>query len=556
MIPYSGRHPSPAKQATKRDILRFLMVKQKLDFKSEQSPAQSGKGPDLISVALNVIPRAAAPWGLLGLAAYALIRSLDYARMRPLSVDELFTQAVCRQTDLPAIWKALSQGTDGQPPFFYLMERSMAWHILNEHIGYRLLPVAGFVCTLILLFVFVKTRNGPGPALICAALLLMTPLFNIYAVEARPYSPLIACVAFALVCYQRTPAAPWVGALFLSLFLASALHYYAVFAFLPFFVAELMVLFKLRNLRFWVWFALLAALTPLGICWPLVMRMRQLWAAHFFAHYGLGTLPMVYAGYLLVSPVWGTAIVGAAFAAILATFVSNSPQRENSQGVPAPERVLLLGLMVLPIVGYAAAKLTHAPFIDRYFLAAILGIFAAAGYVLGRALAKNVMVAAMIVLLGIGAQELGFWMSPHHTVIPDEQISPLVGLAESVHHEDLPIVISSFADYLEFSHYAPPRLRRRIVVLADPANAVIYTGADTADQLAVAWRSYQPEAVPDFASFASENPAFLLYSSGNQFDWWPARLAHDGHQLKLLARRGVNSMYLVELKAPVKKSMN
>jgi hypothetical protein len=158
--------------------------------------------------------------------------------------------------------------------------------------------------------------------------------------------------------------------------------------------------------------------------------------------------------------------------------------------------------------------------------------------------------AAMFVLLAIGVQELGFWTSHRHRVVPAEQVSVLANFAEAVHKEDLPIVVSGEEAYLEFWHYAPPALRRRIMALVDPANAVIYTGADT-DQIPVALRSYEPVVIRNFAPFAAEHPVFLLYSTGSVLDWWPARLAHDGHRLQLLAAHGRDAMYLVELKAPV-----
>jgi 4-amino-4-deoxy-L-arabinose transferase-like glycosyltransferase len=270
----------------------------------------------------------------------------------------------------------LSQGADGQPPVFYLIERSTALHILNEHIGYRLLPALGFLCTLILLDVFVKTQNGAAPALVSASLLLMTPLFTIYAAEARPYSPLTACLAIALVCYQRTPAASWVGGLFLSLLFASSLHYYAVFALFPFLLAELTVVYETRKVRFWVWLALLAALVPLGICWPLLMQAKQHFGAFFLAPVSLRTLPAVYAWYLGVAPAWGMALVGAAVVAVLATFFPLTSQPTDPKGLPvasAADRVLVLGLTVLPMIGFIATRFTHAPFLDRYFSASNLG---------------------------------------------------------------------------------------------------------------------------------------------------------------------------------------
>jgi hypothetical protein len=62
-------------------------------------------------------------------------------------------------------------------------------------------------------------------------------------------------------------------------------------------------------------------------------------------------------------------------------------------------------------------------------------------------------------------------------------------------------------------------------------------------------RLYEPVAIRDFAPFAGEHPVFLLYSTGSVLDWWPARLAHDGHRLRLLAVHGRDAIYLVELEA-------
>ena len=192
---------------------------------------------------------------LLGLTVYSAARSLVYAYTRPFWIDEFLTQAVCHQPNIEAVRKVLNQGLDGMPPLFYLIERIVASLFSNEEIGWRLLSVLGFECTLILVFVFVKTRDGRIPALISASLLLMTPLFTYYAAEARPYTLLTACVAFALVCYQRAPARLGRG-MFLGLFFASSLHYYAVVPWVCFFLAEIIVVCRNKQIRSAVWLAL------------------------------------------------------------------------------------------------------------------------------------------------------------------------------------------------------------------------------------------------------------------------------------------------------------
>jgi hypothetical protein len=520
--------------------------------RSVPAKGDSGQTPefDLRSIPLNVIPRIATEWGLMGLVGYALVRSLTLAKMQPFITDEVFTQIVCDQRTLSGIWKALSQGADGQPPLFYLIERSTSWVVSNEHIGYRLLSVLGFVCTLIPLYIFVKTRNGKAPALVSACLLMMTPLFTIYATEARPYTPLTACIAIALVCFQRAPAGTWVAGLFLSLSLASALHYFALFALFPFFFAELTVVYETTKVRFWVWLALLAPLVPLAISWPLLMGLKQHWMGALYAKVSLRTIVWTYASYFGLLPPWGIALVGAVIAVMLASFWLIAWESRDLQGSAcASERVLVLGLIASPMIGFAVAKFTHAPFVDRYFLPAILGIAAGVGYVLGRVRPKGVTAVATFVLFAFLVQEFGFWTSPRHRVVPAEQVVPLTNLAKIVHHEDLPIVVSDLATYVVFWHYAPPELRRRIVALADPANASIYGGNSVADQLLLAQRSYEPLAVWEFIPFTAEHPVFLLYS-GSLSDWWPVRLADEGYRMQLLGVQSGAAMYLVELKTP------
>jgi len=501
--------------------------------------------------------RNAAPWGLLALVAYAVARSMVYAAVgKPFWFDEVLTQVICRQGSFSAMWGALKRGVDGNPPAFSLVERSVAWFIPNEHVGYRLLSVIGFAATLHLVYVFVKTRNGGPRALLCSALLLITPLFTLYAEEARPYSLVTACIALALVCYQRAPAAPWVIGLCLSLILAALVHYYAVLVFLPFFPAELTVVYQTKRVRFGVWAALLVAVVPTGISWPVLMWMKQNWGPHFWArNAALNQVSATYAAFFRIESPWGTAVVGLAILMLAAGLVRRTLPTDATEGMPkapAAERVLILGLVALPMIGYLVAKITHGPYVERYFLPTILGIAASVGYALGQVKRESALVAAVFVGLAIGSQEFGFWRMLGHWQRPADIVAPVANLAGITRYADLPIVVSDVGVYVEFWHYAPPELLRRVVTLPDPENAVNYSGTDTVDKLVIALKSCEPIAVEDLAHFEAEHQTFLLYSNGSRIDWLPARLAHDGNQLRLLDRQLGGSAYLVELKAPVR----
>ena len=130
---------------------------------------------------------------------------------------------------------------------------------------------------LVCLFVVLRRRNGDVIAFLCAATLLITPLYRPYAVEARPYSLVAASIAVAMVGYQRAPRLPWIVLMGASFITAESLHYYAFFAFVPFAVAEAAVLAKTRHFRWGIWIAMAAGFIPLVVLASLAGFSRILW---------------------------------------------------------------------------------------------------------------------------------------------------------------------------------------------------------------------------------------------------------------------------------------
>ena len=153
--------------------------------------------------------------------------------MRPLWFDELLTLTISSQSNLRDMWSALTRGFDTQPPPFYLLERVFLALPIANQIALRLPSILAFPLFLIFVFTYVKKRSGELIACMCTLLFFSTSLFQTYLTEARGYSLMIACIAFALVCYQRLPSMRWAAMLGLSLMLAESFHYYAVFAMIP-----------------------------------------------------------------------------------------------------------------------------------------------------------------------------------------------------------------------------------------------------------------------------------------------------------------------------------
>ena len=214
----------------------------------------------------------AAVYSFAVLVAYALVRSLVGAATSTFSYDELCGYIVVRQATVSQMWGALERAVDGQPPGFYVVERLFASIIPNEEIAFRLPFILGFCITTVCIFIFVRRRSGSAYALVCAAVALMTSLFQYYATDARPYSLVIACVAIVLLCYQRAPATGWMLLMGLMFAVSLTLNYFAVYALLPFGIAEFVLLLTARDLRWRVWMAFSSKAPPtsrpLWKSWP------------------------------------------------------------------------------------------------------------------------------------------------------------------------------------------------------------------------------------------------------------------------------------------------
>src|SRR5262249_29713654 len=127
------------------------------------------------------------------LLIYTFARSVVAGTGKVYWYDELLTQLVTSQGSVSGIMVALRGPLDGQPPVFYVIEHLASRLIANQDIALRLPSALGVVCTMLCVYVFLHRQSGRVVALLTATFLLMTALFKVYAVEARPYSLVVAC---------------------------------------------------------------------------------------------------------------------------------------------------------------------------------------------------------------------------------------------------------------------------------------------------------------------------------------------------------------------------
>jgi hypothetical protein len=497
------------------------------------------------------------------LVVYAAIRTSFASASKSFWYDEVDTVIVARLPTVTTIWRALKQAIDGMPPLYYLVARLADHLVPNENIAFRIPSIAGFCCVLVCVFLFVRKRSGSVIGLICVPIPFVTILYTTYAEEARPYSLVVAFVAIALLAYQHAPSTLWMLLMGLSLALAVSLHYYAIFALVPFFTAEALLVLRAGRLRLGVWLALACGALPIVVFWPLLSELKNYYGAHFWASaslpdvlrtYGalfnttaeLGFTPVAVSGTLGVA-----AVIVLAFALLAATLPMIRHVRDDRAAATLfSENVLILGMLGLPIVIVLVALVTHGGMTPRYALPTVLGLPLALSIVLPSLDRKAIGLVAIFIFSALAVQEAGFWRtwlgpSPGGA----GSATRVQNFMETVGYPDLPVVESDGFDYLQTEYYSSPEWKKRFFVLVDAPNATAYAGSDSIDKQLLVFQRFVPLHVCDFKVFVLSHPKFLLYSTGGApFDWWPVRLNREGYLLQVLNAEGAQKVYLVSAK--------
>ncbi len=483
---------------------------------------------------------------------YAALRSLCAALVRPLWYDEICTLVIVRLHSVPLMWTALKQNADGQPLLFYVLEWPAVAAVHNQQISFRLLSILGFSVTIVCLFTLVKKRSGSATALVCAAMPLITILYSMYAIEARPYALVFALFSMALLCYQRAPEAGAMVLLGVCLALAEALHYYAVLAFAPFILAELVFALKNARLRMSIWLAFACGFVPLAIFWPVLARFRSNFGPHYWAQPTLVTAEGSYSWFFNTTfSRFGDLLMAGFALAVLMTMLRDERRigrGERPSGALLHEGVLALGFLGLPFVCFFVAQVAHGGMTERYMLPAMLGFPLAFAYAVPHIRQRRMVLAAAAVCIvaALVVQEGRFWFSYNGRFpSPAQSVEDLVG---SAGHADLPVVVSEPNQFLQLAYYSSPEWTKRFVSLIDVAQVVEFTHSDSIDKQFEVMRHYAPLPIYDFQPFVTEHPVFLLYSgyAGMDYDWWPRKLRRDGYILRELATDGASrTIFLV-----------
>jgi len=492
------------------------------------------------------------------LLAAALTLTLQ-ASVKAFWFDEVFT-AVISQTDGPnSIWHALEHAVDGNPPLYYFVNQVASRFISNEHLALRLPSILGVMLAIVCIYAFLGRRGSHLSALVGAVFLLTTQAAT-YATEARPYGMLLGCVAASILAWQLADESRLCQALLAATLAASiSMHYYAILIWPAFVLAEMAVFWFDRRFRPGVWAAIAIGLAPLLLFGPLLLNFRSHYGTNFWARPGISHLITSPSFLFNLGKYWGL-LFTIGMTAVFGVFADGTTFRRREPGdrtaepnsFSGGECVLALTFLWLPAYAVIAAKIGHGALTDRYTMPAVLGGALVVGYLAGKVPSPWKVLALILICGYFGLSSLDTFSripARQRWEAPTTAGAQLLALADGLHQDGLPIVVSNGLEYLPMVYYSRHESTQRLYALVDPTEAIRYAGSDSVDLALLSIQPYLPLNLLEFKSFRTQHREFLLVcETGARFEWWSERLLQEGHALQLLSQSGANRIFKVTLK--------
>lgn len=488
------------------------------------------------------------------LLLYVVAVSVFKAMHRPFWFDEIFTVTIARLPSMTDVWRALSTATDANPPGFYVAERFFASLVANERVAFRLASIVTVPLACLCLYLFARRDTDAVAGSIAAVLPLLTVLYTTFSIEARPYGLMACFLAFGALAWQRAERPPWAVALAVALIAAISVHYYALFALVPFALAEAVRTLGDRRPRWSVWLAFAAATLPVLVYWPLLVNLRRLYGGQYY--WSTATIFRAIASYdeyMSLAPVGAMlgliAVLSGALIVYLARVVIRRSDDLLAPGFAPATCVLALGLLWMPWIALLFAKVTGGGLAARYAISAALGVAMTASYVsfwMGRRASALML---MCLLTVFASKEVVFWASEWYGLNRWRVDVPSVErLLERASDTSMPVVVSNGMEFVPLIYYASPMTTRRLVTLIDRDAARTHSGTDSIEIDLLVLRGYLPITVQTYDAFETQHERFFLYASPGHGEWWQERLLRDGLVMTTIAADGSRVLYRVERK--------
>ena len=479
----------------------------------------------------------------LVLALVVLIDQVLKALLRPFWFDELFTYYLAR-FDMSTMAGAVIRGDISNTLVGHGLVRISSSLFGLTEFGTRLPSIVAFLIAIVFLYRFVASRYGVLCGLSSALWLCLTGAYY-YGSEARPYAIVLACASVAIWSWAEAsgPRRRTIHVVVFGLVLALAIasHFYAILVLIPFGVGELARLWERRKIDWALAFALVLSAVSSVLHLPSMLAVTDLRGGFYSPVSWTSLLDFL----LLAFPDAGLLFV---FACAVSLFMGS---REKRLLDPAPAKVLtyslhewaaLIALALLPLTAAVLGLLYTNAFVPRYVLSSILGISALFPAILWTRLRGTLSwQPALVLLLAVGVVTLR--VIPTMQGLLEYQSPEKILLntlpAEVLGDGDDPVIVASPLFFPVFAQYAPAELKERLVYVADPKAAVLFTGIDTPDVSLLTLIPWTDLNIRTYDAFLSEHDKFLvIYASGDHFQWLVPKLQSDGRTVGLVSKKG------------------
>lgn len=469
----------------------------------------------------------------LSVVYFAVVACLSSVKL--LWLDELITLHIARLGGLHAIWSALAQGADPNPPLTHLLVHYARLAFGDHEFVYRLPATIGYWIGMLSLFAYLR-RRLPGTWAVAGTVLSMCMAAFDYSFESRSYGIFYGLAMLAFFCWSRA-ADPQSGSarrllalLGMTVALAAGIstNYFAVLAFVPIAVGEAVRTWMrwrtpahvqdaggwsvaLRSIDLRIWLAMGVAATPLIAYRGLIAHSIAQFAPYAWNKVSMEQVldsytEMVEIVLYPLLALFVLAIVVAVVERRVALLCRNCRSRvvprwmepligrgNFNLPIPKDEAAGVFCLMAYPFIGYAIASIRGGMLSPRFVIPVCFG-FAIAGTLVAYRVFGGVRRAGLVFLMFVSAwflcregyvafsykqQKDAFYKLVHDLPQAEAKLPP-----------NAPIEIPDPLLALTFHHYAPPSQAAREIFAVDFPAVRAFRGDDSPEENLWAGRGF------------------------------------------------------------------
>jgi hypothetical protein len=469
--------------------------------------------------------------------------------------DELFTYYLVRLPTAQEISAELSKGVDHHPALYFLANRFLAGLFEDPHIGFRVHSILGYWILCVCLFGFVARRSS---ALLGLLSVLMTYLSGVrfWATDARPYGMSAGLAMAAFLAWQmaadRQKRVPWLVLLAGALAAGISTSYYFVLVLIPLGAAELVRWLRTGKWDWPVWLSTGVGASCAFLYLPAVARSVETFHPNAFARPSATAFLDIYGVFFNSLTLFTVGALMASGCVVLMRQTLEGSQNSEEPEIRAEDLTLALVLLLLPAIGVALAFAGLKVITARYVISTGTGLFLLAPLLVHRYSRNHATMGVALPVVAIVCLVPTFLYGEGRQIqerkVAVSRVSQLAGSLPEDAGPNLPIVFDDSLLMFEASHYSKPEQRARFRMLTYPAATLEHSGVYYSGRGLVSLQRYAPIRVQSYEEFRRNHRRFFYLESGRPtMVYMMATVQKEGAQIQLLAKRGPNAIYRIEL---------